>query len=786
MRKIILLLVPAAILAVILAIIAPRYFPYRAIEDRLSVPEGQCLSTLATGDLDGDGCSEIVRMYNCLDLISLAICSGKTSSAPSLPPYNYYLIDEYADDRLFGGIETESRKFSMGISGILDADNDGRDELFVQCRDAHVLRLYLGPASPDLDPPIFEIAREDAADDWDPGLAVIGAFSDPKSGQRQAIARIAAACGRRLRGIISFAADGSSGIHRQYLMGAYPTTVDVMDVSADGLPEVFVATDTPNNGSSFNGTNDSTAYAIALDHNLHESWKAKLGVKGCSWAYVCTDDGAKDPRLLVLVRYENASDSAAVLVLNPIDGTDLARETPDDLPNGAVPFIDRASGRRGVIAGSLNSGRASRYELVNGRLKVSYGEKVSTGRLGVFPLGDIVGDDSPEIGMMNDEDGSCWIISQSLEPLLRIDRGGKENDISNVHILELADGKPRLIYVNAGAIAIARVARASRLVHYARAYWGLAVYLSAVAAFLLYEKYTRPSRRDGEVRLLEHLRVSASHDNLSLVRHIERLGQAIEKVGVEKEPSAYALNYLKGLLRMRAAKWKWDLESIVSIGRAHGLYRDEIRRADAGAQMLQRLLDPLEEDVRQGRKLDPAALVELAGKVKKTKGEIEEALTAIRKDLEPRVKSDLADALNMVLDVFRPAFAEKKIDCVLAARGPLPVRIPEEILLTILDNLISNAIQALDGAPEKRITISAEAKKHKTECVIEDTGYGIDPELQADVFEMGVSTKGSGGTGLWYTRKALERFGGSIRLESEGRGKGTRFTISLPRLIPAP
>jgi len=786
MRKIILLLVPAAILTVILAIIAPRYFPYHVMAERISVPDAQCLSALFTGDLNGDGCSEIITIHNCLDLISLAISTGNTSSVPQLPDLNWYIIDEYADERLFNGQQNSSRSSSIGISGLLDSDGDGCDELFVQYRNARRIDLFLHPANPEQGRPIFEIAREGATNKWDPGLAVVGAFNDPDASGRLVIARATSAWGLRPRGILSFAADGSSGIRRQYPMGAYPTTVDVIDVYGDHLPEVFVSTDTPDNGCSINGTNDSTTYVIALDHNLRERWKAELGIKGYSWAYVCTEEKGTNPRLLAFVRYENASDSAAIHLLDPLDGTELAREEPEDLPNGAVPFIDRASGRRGVITGSLNGGRGSRYELIDGKLKVSHSEKFSKGRLGVFPLGDIVGDDSPEIGMMNGEDGSCWVIGQDLEPLLRIDRDGEESSISDVHVLYLADGKPRLIYVNAGAIAVAQVVRASRIAYYAQAYWGLAVYLLAAAAFLIYDKYTRPSRRDGEIRLLEHLRVSASHDNLSIVSHLERLAQAVRSVAAEKGQNAYSLNYMKGLLRVRAAKWNWDLESIVSIGRAHGLYRDEIRRAGAGARMLKRLLDPLEQDMRQGRKLDLAGFTDLAGKVEQAKGDIEKALKAIRLDLEPKLKCDLSDALSLALDVFRPAFAEKNITCAIAVPGPMPVRIPEEILLTILDNLISNAIQALDGAPQKRIAIRAESKDKKIECIIEDTGYGIPQELQADVFDMGVSTKGTGGTGLWYTRKALERFGGSVRLESEGRGKGARFIVSLPRLNPAP
>jgi signal transduction histidine kinase len=69
-----------------------------------------------------------------------------------------------------------------------------------------------------------------------------------------------------------------------------------------------------------------------------------------------------------------------------------------------------------------------------------------------------------------------------------------------------------------------------------------------------------------------------------------------------------------------------------------------------------------------------------------------------------------------------------------------------------------------------------------------DTGAGIPVEKQEAVFQKFVqvdvvqSRKAGGGSGLGLTisRKLVELMGGSIGLESEGAGRGTRVWFTLP------
>jgi PAS domain S-box-containing protein len=106
-------------------------------------------------------------------------------------------------------------------------------------------------------------------------------------------------------------------------------------------------------------------------------------------------------------------------------------------------------------------------------------------------------------------------------------------------------------------------------------------------------------------------------------------------------------------------------------------------------------------------------------------------------------------------------------------------------------NLVNNAIEALDMSDvvERRVWVSTafDAERRCLELTVRDSGPGIPPESQEQIFEPFFSTKGSRGTGLGLAaaRKGIEEHGGSILVESTP-GQGAEFTVSLPHIPPPP
>jgi two-component system NtrC family sensor kinase len=105
-------------------------------------------------------------------------------------------------------------------------------------------------------------------------------------------------------------------------------------------------------------------------------------------------------------------------------------------------------------------------------------------------------------------------------------------------------------------------------------------------------------------------------------------------------------------------------------------------------------------------------------------------------------------------------------------------------LQQVFTNLMLNAMEALNGQPGGELRLSLETAADKVTATIEDNGPGIPAAVLERIFQPFFSTKiGQGGTGLGLsvTHGIVRRHGGDIRVDSQV-GRGTRFTIELPRL----
>ena len=103
-------------------------------------------------------------------------------------------------------------------------------------------------------------------------------------------------------------------------------------------------------------------------------------------------------------------------------------------------------------------------------------------------------------------------------------------------------------------------------------------------------------------------------------------------------------------------------------------------------------------------------------------------------------------------------------------------------LVQVVNNMISNAIQAYDGKHDQNIELAVNKKGNDIVISIKDFAGGLPKEVQDRLFKEMVTTKGKNGTGLglymsYSNIKA--HFGGDITYITEG-GKGTTFNIIIP------
>ena len=103
-------------------------------------------------------------------------------------------------------------------------------------------------------------------------------------------------------------------------------------------------------------------------------------------------------------------------------------------------------------------------------------------------------------------------------------------------------------------------------------------------------------------------------------------------------------------------------------------------------------------------------------------------------------------------------------------------------LVQVINNMISNSIQAYNGKTNKNIELILETKDNHVLIHIKDYASGMSQKVKDKLFKEMITTKGKNGTGLglymsYSTIKA--HFNGEITFESE-IGKGTTFTIIIP------
>lgn len=120
-----------------------------------------------------------------------------------------------------------------------------------------------------------------------------------------------------------------------------------------------------------------------------------------------------------------------------------------------------------------------------------------------------------------------------------------------------------------------------------------------------------------------------------------------------------------------------------------------------------------------------------------------------------------------------------------AVQSPIhSVRGHEASLTQCVTNLLSNGVKFVPSGTKPRISIRSEAQNGHIRLWFEDNGIGIDGTSKDRLFKIFERVHGEArfpgnGMGLAIVRKAAERMGGTVGVESEV-GKGSRFWVQLP------
>ncbi|MBW2070602.1 MAG: PAS domain S-box protein [Deltaproteobacteria bacterium] len=174
-----------------------------------------------------------------------------------------------------------------------------------------------------------------------------------------------------------------------------------------------------------------------------------------------------------------------------------------------------------------------------------------------------------------------------------------------------------------------------------------------------------------------------------------------------------------------------------------------------------------------------------------------ERISRLTLDMLSYVRSNVPDyepcSLNAIIEevceLVAGQAAARQVNLLRELDPSLPlVEADAEGMHTCLLNLVTNAIEAFPetGSGGVVTVISRTEGDDKVSLQVKDTGRGMSPQLQKEIFQNLFSTKGARGTGLGLaiTQKIVHEHGGSITVES-APGEGSCFTVTLPLRHPA-
>lgn len=112
----------------------------------------------------------------------------------------------------------------------------------------------------------------------------------------------------------------------------------------------------------------------------------------------------------------------------------------------------------------------------------------------------------------------------------------------------------------------------------------------------------------------------------------------------------------------------------------------------------------------------------------------------------------------------------------------IKTKLNKELFGWVIENLIKNAIDAMQGKGKLQLEISQTQKKVK--IIVSDTGKGMPKKLFKQIFKPGFTTKKRGwGLGLSLSKRIIEDYHkGKIFVKKSELGKGTTFQIVLDRI----
>ena len=204
-----------------------------------------------------------------------------------------------------------------------------------------------------------------------------------------------------------------------------------------------------------------------------------------------------------------------------------------------------------------------------------------------------------------------------------------------------------------------------------------------------------------------------------------------------------------------------------SLAPLHRLVPEENPRGRRALEVIEESVDRLDYLVASARRLDQATA---------------ELLDA------PRERIDLSRLVERMLAAYGDSLSGRGLTLAKSVEPEIVVRAGEELLETVIENVIDNAIEI--SPPGAEVRVDLRRAKGGAVLIVRDRGPGVAPENLERIFERYVSLRGRPkeeieaigphfGIGLWIVRRNLQAIGGQVWAENRPAG-GLAVVMGLP------
>ncbi|WP_223463539.1 MULTISPECIES: sensor histidine kinase [unclassified Pseudomonas] len=215
-------------------------------------------------------------------------------------------------------------------------------------------------------------------------------------------------------------------------------------------------------------------------------------------------------------------------------------------------------------------------------------------------------------------------------------------------------------------------------------------------------------------------------------------------------------------------------ETFVALGEVSSAVAHSLRNPLANIRSSAELAMEFDSGPAHGNINDIIAQVD---RMSKWVRELLQSLRPLNDEAEP---VNLVAALHDSLMAYEQQISKARINVVFEP-DQTPMVLGQQVQLTqILNSLLSNAVEAMDGGGTLTILIEPHDAR-RVSVRVSDTGKGMSEEQRAMAFRPFFTTKQGGlGVGLVLVKRIMERFGGAVTLQSrEGEGTTVRLLFNL-------